>query len=155
MTITMPMTVRMTIIERSAASISADFDLFDDWEDRFGFLIEQARELEPLHPDEHRPENLVRGCASQVWVLCEVRDHNGVPHLRFRADSDAILVKGLLALLVRLFNDQPAQDILAFDARAFLQEIGLGNALTQQRANGLASMLQFIYREAARALGET
>lgn len=141
----------MTMIEGLAASIRADFKLFDDWEDRFGFLIEQARELKPLNQDEHRPENLVRGCASQVWILCDVDDKNGAPHLRFRADSDAILVKGLLALLLRLFNDQPAGDILAFDARAFMQEIGLGNALTQQRANGLASMLQFIYREATLA----
>ena len=127
-----------------------EFALLPDWEERFRYVIELARELAPLSEAEHSDENKVRGCASQVWLVSE-RDPGDASHLRFRGDSDALLVKGLIAILLRLYNDARPADILAFDIKDALERLELSQALSPQRSNGLASMIDRIRKEAAAA----
>jgi cysteine desulfuration protein SufE len=127
-----------------------EFALLPDWEERFRYVVELARELAPLSEAEHSDENKVRGCASQVWLVSE-RNPEDPTHLRFRGDSDALLVKGLIAILLRLYNDAHPADILAFDIKDALERLELSQALSPQRSNGLASMIDRIRKEAAAA----
>lgn len=142
-----PMTDRPSI-DDVLAELVEEFDLLGDWESRIQYVIDLGRELEPL-PDADRVEaNKVPGCAAQVWLVSG-RDGD---RLTFRADSDSALSKGNVALLLRLYSDRTPAEILAFDARAALDRLGLPQALTRQRANGLNSMVGRI-REAALAAG--
>lgn len=127
-------------VNDQAASLREDMSFLDDWEARFAHLIDLGKALPPLQRDEYSEENKVRGCSSQVWLVAEPSPT--VPGaLRFRGGSDAMIVAGLVAMLLHLFSDQQPDEILAFDAPAFLKEIGIAEALTPQRSNGLASML--------------
>lgn len=127
------------------------FELIDDWEERIRFVIELGRELEPL-PDEARTEaNKVRGCASQVWL--ETRQGDGAdPALTFRGDSDAHLVKGLVAITLALYSGKTAREILSTDAGETFDRIRLREHLTPQRSNGLRSMVERIRSDAREAL---
>lgn len=136
----------MTVAEQ-AASLREDFAFLDDWEARFTHLIDLGKSLPPLRPDEYSDDNKVRGCSSQVWLVAEPSPISPGA-LRFRGGSDAMIVAGLVAMLLHLFSDQHPTDILAFDAPAFFREIGIADALTPQRSNGLASMLQRIHAHA-------
>ena len=127
-----------------------EFALLPDWEERFRYVIELARELAPLTEEEHAEANKVRGCASQVWLVSE-RNPDDSKHLRFRGDSDALLVKGLIAILLRLYNDARPADILDFDIKDALERLELSQALSPQRSNGLASMIDRIRKEAGAA----
>jgi cysteine desulfuration protein SufE len=130
---------RMSVTDQ-AASLREDVTFLDDWEARFSHLIDLGKALPPLRREEYSEENKVRGCSSQVWLVAEPSpDVPGA--LRFRGASDAMIVAGLVAMLLHLFSDQQPDDILAFDAPAFFKEIGIADALTPQRSNGLASML--------------
>lgn len=130
------------------ASLVENFALLDDWEDRYRYVIELGRELTPL-PDTARTDaNKVRGCASQVWLLTHVDRSGGVPDLTFEGDSDAHIVRGLIAILLRLYSGRPAAEILATDANALFERLGLNQQLTPQRSNGLASMVARIRRDA-------
>jgi len=132
--------------------ILEDFALLDDWEDRYRYVIELGRALEPL-PEESRTEaNKVPGCASQVWLETSVDRAGGEPKLHFRGDSDAHIVRGLVALMIALFSDRSAQSIAATDAGALLTKLGLREHLTPQRSNGLASMVGRIKRDAEAVL---
>jgi cysteine desulfuration protein SufE len=122
-----------------------EFELLGDWEERYRYVIELGRDLEPLSDDEHSADNKVQGCASQVWIVTEPQPDG---HLVFRGDSDAHIVKGLIAILLRLYSGQSASDILTFDAQAAMQRLGLSEALSAQRSNGLASMVQRVRRDA-------
>jgi len=134
-------------IDQVLADLVEDFDLLEDWEQRIEYVIELGKGLSPL-PDAARTEaNKVPGCAAQVW-LSTARDDDG--RLWFDADSDSALSKGNIALLLRLYSGRAPDEILAFDARAALDRLGLPSALTRQRANGLNSMVGRI-REAALA----
>ena len=136
----------------SIADIIADFDLLDDWEDRYRYLIELGRKLEPL-PDEARTEdNQVRGCASQVWVETRVDQSGGEPVLSFRGDSDAHIVRGLVCLVLTLYSGRPAGEIGQTDAMDVFQQLGLTAHLTPQRSNGVRSMVERIKADALRAL---
>ena len=136
----------------SIADIIADFDLLDDWEDRYRYLIELGRKLEPL-PDEARTEdNKVRGCASQVWVETRVDQSGGEPVLSFRGDSDAHIVRGLVCLVLTLYSGRPAGEIGQTDAMDVFQQLGLTAHLTPQRSNGVRSMVERIKADALRAL---
>ena len=137
----------MSVTEQADA-LRDTFAFLDDWEARYEHIIDLGRAL-PAIPDTDMTEaNKVRGCASQVWIVPD--DGNGDGGLvRFRAQSDAILVSGLIAVVSDLFNGQPSDDILGFDAEAFFEEIGLKDALSAQRANGLRSMLQRIHQLAS------
>jgi cysteine desulfuration protein SufE len=139
----------MTVAEQ-AASLREDFAFLDDWEGRFQHLIDLGKALPPLQPDEYSDENKVRGCSSQVWLVAEPSPTTPGA-LRFRGASDAMIVAGLVAMLLHIYSDQQPADILAFDAPAFLSEIGIADALTPQRSNGLASMLQRIRAYASAA----
>jgi cysteine desulfuration protein SufE len=128
-----------------------EFDLLDDWEDRYRYVIELGRTLPPLTAAEHSDANKVRGCASQVWMVSEVAD-GGEPSLRIRGNSDAHIVRGLIAILLALYSGRPAREIVAADAEAVFRRIGLRDHLTSQRSNGLSSMVARIRADAERAL---
>ena len=132
-------------IDAELAALGEDFELLGDWEERIAYLIELGRGLEPLPDEERTDANKVRGCASQVWLVSRFEDGK----LHFRGESDALIPKGLIAVALRLYDGRTPADILAFDAKAGFERLGLSGALTQQRANGLASMVARIRQEAA------
>ncbi len=135
----------------SLADIRSDFAVLDDWEDRYRYVIELGRSLAPL-PEELRTEaNKVRGCASQVWFATHVDPANGAPQLTFQADSDAHIVRGLIAILFAIYNHRSADEILETDAERIFTELGLKEHLTPQRSNGLASMVARIRADALAA----
>jgi len=134
------------------AALKEDFSIIDEWEDRYRYVIELGRALPPLDEAERTARNKVQGCASQVWIAVhEVRNGHG-PRLSFTGDSDALIVKGLIAIIFRLFSGRPASEILATDAGALLDELGLREHLTPQRSNGVASMVTRIKSDAQAAL---
>lgn len=136
------MSCPMSVTEQ-ADQLREDFAFLGDWEARFQYLIDLGKALAPLADNEYDDAFKVRGCSSQVWLVAE--PSQSVPGaLHFRGASDAAIVAGLVAVLVQLFSDQKPADIVAFDAPAFFKEIGVADALTPQRSNGLASMLQRI-----------
>ncbi len=130
------------------SELADEFDLLGDWEERYRYVIEMGKGLAPLTDGEHSDANKVRGCASQVWLVTE-RGADGV--MTFRGDSDAIIVRGLIALLLRLYSGHASAEILAFDAKAAFERLGLTGALSAQRSNGLFSMVERIRRDAAAA----
>src|SRR5215467_3729947 len=133
--------------------ITANFALLDDWDDRYRYVIELGRTLAPL-PEAARTEaNKVQGCASQVWLDTEIQPNGGVgPTLNFIGDSDAHIVRGLIAILFALYSGKPARDILSTDAVALFEKLGLREHLTPQRSNGFRSMVERIRRDAQTAL---
>lgn len=132
-------------IDETLAELAEEFDLLGDWEPRIEYVIELGKALAPL-PDHARVEAAkVPGCAAQVW-LHVMRDGG---RLFFLADSDSHLSKGNIALLLRLYSGRTADEILAFDARTAMDRLGLPQALTIQRANGLSAMIGRIRAEAA------
>jgi cysteine desulfuration protein SufE len=135
----------MSAIDHELATLADEFDLLGDWEERYRYVIELGRELGPLTDAERSEPNKVRGCASQVWLVTEPQADGA---LRFRGDSDAHIVRGLIALLLRLFSGRRPAEILAFDAKAAFDRLGLAGALSAQRSNGLASMAARIRRDA-------
>ena len=136
----------------SIADIIADFDLLDEWEDRYRYLIELGRKLEPLPDEAHTEDNKVRGCASQVWVETRVDQSGGEPVLTFRGDSDAHIVRGLVCLVLTLYSGRPANEIVQTDAMDVFQQLGLTAHLTPQRSNGVRSRVERIKADARRAL---
>ena len=126
-----------TQIQSEIDDIVEDFDLLGDWEERYRYLIDMGKALPDMPEQERTDLNKVKGCVSQVWLVTE-RDGDT---LRFRADSDAHIVRGLAALLLRLYSGRTADEILSVDAREVLQTIGLSEHLSPQRSNGLASMI--------------
>ena len=131
-------------IDAALDDLDAEFDLLGDWEERYRYVIELGRELEPLTDAERSEGNKVRGCASQVWLVTEPRP-DGTVH--FRGDSDAHIVRGLIAILLRLYADRTPADILTSDANAAFSRLGLSGALSTQRSNGLAAMVARIRRD--------
>lgn len=133
--------------------ILADFELLDDWEDRYRYVIELGRKLEPLPERERSPANKVQGCVSQVWLATHVDQSRAVPHLTFVGDSDAHIVRGLIAILFALYSGKTAEDIVSIDAGQRLGLLHLNDHLTPQRSNGLMAMVKRIKSDAATALG--
>jgi cysteine desulfuration protein SufE len=130
-----------------------NFSALDDWDDRYRYLIELGRELPPLTEAAHSAANKVQGCASQVWLDTSVRPNGaGGPVLRFEGDSDAHIVRGLIAILFAVFSGKHAEDILATDALALFERMGLREHLTPQRSNGFRSMVERIRSDARAAL---
>ncbi len=128
--------------------ITADFELLDDWEDRYRYVIELGKKLDPL-PDEARTDsNKVRGCASQVWLLTIREPDGGNPVFHFVGDSDALIVRGLVAIAIALFDRKTASQILHTDANALFDKLGLREHLTAQRANGLRALVDRIKSDA-------
>lgn len=126
-----------------------DFDLIDDWEERYRYVIELGRSLPELPESARTEENRVRGCASQVWLQTIVgRDDAGEPKLDFRADSDAHIVRGLIAIILALYSGRSAREILETDAMEVFRKLGLTEHLTPQRSNGVRAMVERIRRDA-------
>ena len=130
--------IKMTINELQDEVIE-EFEGFDDWMDKYQMLIDLGNDLEPL-PEQYKTEqNLIDGCQSRVWVQCDMQD--GVMHLQ--ADSDALIVKGIVALLLRVLSDHTPQEILSADLY-FIERIGLREHLSPTRSNGLLAMVRRI-----------
>jgi cysteine desulfuration protein SufE len=133
--------------------IIGNFELLEEWEDRYRYLIELGRTLEPLPQEAYTDENKVRGCASQVWLeTTRGQDAAGAPTLTFRGDSDAHIVRGLVALVLALYSGRRPQEIVETDAAPLFKQLGLAEHLTPQRANGLRSMVERIKKEARDAV---
>ncbi|WKW50300.1 SufE family protein [Rhodomicrobium lacus] len=130
-----------------------NFGFLDDWEDRYRYLIELGRALAPLEDAERNDVTKVRGCASQVWVVSNATGSGPDTVIELRGDSDAHLVKGLIAVVLALFSGRTAREILSTDEKAVFKSLGLNDHLTPQRSNGLASMVQRIKRDALAASG--
>ena len=129
--------------------IVANFELLEEWDDRYRYLIELGKTLEPLPEDAHNDANKVRGCASQVWLTSRSEGGPGAgTRLHFRGDSDAHIVRGLVALALAIFSGKPAADILATDAFAIYERLGLAAHLTPQRSNGVRAMIERIKSDA-------
>jgi cysteine desulfuration protein SufE len=140
----------VSAMDAAVAELADELDILGDWEQRYRYVIDLGRNLAPLTEAEHSDANKVRGCASQVWLVVE-RDQTG--RLSFRGDSDAHIVRGLIAILLDFYNGRSPDEILAFDARAAFERLGLAGALSRQRSNGLFSMIERI-RADARAAAE-
>ena len=133
--------------------IVENFTLLEEWDDRYRYVIELGRTLPPLAESAHTETNKVQGCASQVWLLTHVKlEGSAVPILTFEGDSDAHIVRGLVAILFALYSGKTACEILTTDAIALFDRIGLRENLTPQRSNGLRSMVERIRAEATAAL---
>ena len=133
--------------------ISDNFSLLDEWDDRYRYIIELGRTLAPLPAEAHTDANKVQGCSSQVWLTTSVRPNGASgPVLTFVGDSDAHIVRGLIAILLALYSDKSARDILAIDPSELFVRLGLREHLSPQRSNGLKSMVARIRGEAEAAL---
>ena len=140
-----PMTTLDEIIE--------NFSLLEEWDDRYRYVIELGRTLDPMPEAEHSAENKVNGCVSQVWLSRQIdRSGKGEPRLKYLGDSDAHIVRGLIAILLTLYSGRTPQQILATDALAVFDEFGFRDHLTPQRSNGLRSMVERIRSDAREAL---
>ncbi len=140
----------MTSIQEKLDDLSAEFEMLGDWEERYRYVIELGTGLAPLSDDERSEANKVRGCASQVWLVTQIGEDRSIT---FRGDSDAHIVRGLIAILIRLYSGHSAADIAAFDAKAAFDRLGLTGALSSQRSNGLNSMVERVRRDARAVAG--
>jgi cysteine desulfuration protein SufE len=129
-------------------NLQSDFELLDDWEERYRYVIELGRSLAPFEEKWRNATYKVRGCASQVWIHPNLEVKNGQEIMHFTGDSDALIVKGLIAIAFMIFSGQTPQHILAQDAAAIFAKLGLKDHLTPQRSNGLASMVERIKSDA-------
>ena len=135
--------------------ITDNFALLDEWDDRYRYLIEIGRTLAPLPEADHTEDNKVRGCASQVWLTTSIAPNGAKgPVLTFVGDSDAHIVRGLIAILLALYSDKPAKDIINTDAIALFEKLGLKEHLTPQRSNDFRAMVDRVRRDAQGALAE-
>ena len=143
---TLPSPLMTDSIRQALDDLEAEFDLLGDWEERYRYVIDLGRELAPLTAAERTDANKVRGCASQVWLVTEAGPDGTMV---FRGDSDAHIVRGLIAVLLRLYSGRTPTEVMAFDAKAAFEKLGLTGALSAQRSNGLFSMVERIRRDAA------
>lgn len=134
---------RTTTLDRTQQELIEEFALFSDWQDRYEHLIELGKDLPLIAPEHRTDDNLVRGCQSRVWL--HAAQQHGTIH--FTADSDAMITKGIVALLVRVYNDRTPQEILG-GSTEFIDRIGLREHLSPNRANGLSAMLDQMKRYA-------
>lgn len=131
--------------------IVENFELLDEWEDRYRYLIELGRDLEPLDEAAHNDSNKVRGCASQVWLETTVHRENGDTRLTLKGDSDAHIVRGLITLIFALYSGKTSGEIVATDVQPLFERLGFAAHLTPQRSNGVRSMVERIKSDARAA----
>ncbi len=131
----------MNTLEEAKKAVIEDFSMYDEWLDKYEYLIELGRSLEPFPEEKKTEDRLIKGCQSRVWLDGEVSDG----FLRFTADSDAIITKGIISLLISVYSGRTPSEIAADDF-SFIEEIGLKENLSPTRANGLASMVETIKR---------
>ncbi len=132
--------------------IRDNFALLEDWDDRYRYVIELGRMLDPMPESAHSPENKVHGCVSQVWLAKRIDRSGNAPILKYLGDSDAHIVRGLIAILLTLYSGRTPQEILNTDAIAIFDEFGFREHLTPQRSNGLRAMVERIRSDAREAL---
>jgi cysteine desulfuration protein SufE len=120
-----------------------EFSLFDNWEDKYEYLIDIGKKLAPLENEYKKEENKIKGCQSTVWLVSEAKDGR----IYYKADSDAVIVKGLISMLIRVLSGQKAEDIVKADMQ-FIDKIGMTTHLAQTRSNGLRSMIKQMKLEA-------
>ena len=132
--------------------IRENFELLDEWDDRYRYVIELGRTLDPMPEAEHSAANKVQGCVSQVWLEKRIDRSHGEPRIHYRGDSDAHIVRGLVAIVLTLFSGHTPKEILSTDALAVFEEFGFREHLTPQRSNGLRSMVERIKTDAREAL---
>ncbi|WP_193371459.1 SufE family protein [Pelagibius marinus] len=144
-----PTTADGTSIDSRIEELIGNFSFLDDWEDRFRYLIDLGRKLEPMDEALKTEETKVRGCTSQVWIVDEVRP-GSPPTLHFIADSDAHIVKGLIAVLMEIYDGRTPEEILAADIKGAIGKLGFEQHLSPNRANGLFSMVERIRALAAK-----
>ena len=130
--------------------IADTFDFLDDWEDRYRHVIDMGKAMPPLAEAERIPATKVEGCASQVWLVPEIDGQGASARIRFRGDSDAMIVRGLIAILIALYDGLTSEEALAVNAQAELARLGLDDHLSAQRSNGLRAMIARV-RDIARA----
>ena len=132
--------------------IRDNFALLEEWDDRYRYVIELGRMLDPLPEAEHSPHNKVQGCVSQVWLSKNIDRSKGEPRLNYRGDSDAHIVRGLIAILLTLYSGHTPKQILTTDALKVFDEFGFRDHLTPQRSNGLRAMVERIRTDAREAV---
>lgn len=135
----------------SIQELIEDFAFLDDWEDRYRYVIELGKKLAPLSDDERTDETKVLGCTSQVWLVTEIETSGTETSLSFRGDSDAHIVRGLIAILLVLYSGKSISEILTIEPRDIFAQLGLNEHLSPQRSNGLFSMVGRIRADAATA----
>jgi len=128
----------------SPQEIAETFELIDDWEERYRYVIELGKELPPFPPELKTDGTRVEGCVSQVWLMSRIRDGR----LYLSGDSDAMIVRGLVAILIAFYEGRPVEDVASLDVNGFLRRLQLEEHLTPQRSNGLASMVRRIRADA-------
>lgn len=133
--------------------IAETFEFLDDWEDRYRHVIDMGRAMDPLDETLRVPATKVEGCASQVWLVPEIEGAGPEAVVHFRGDSDAMIVRGLIAILIALYDGLTARSALEVDARAELERLGLNEHLSSQRSNGLRAMVQRVRDIASAAVG--
>ena len=133
--------------------IADTFAFLDDWEDRYRHLIDLGKAMPRLDPAFQVPATKVTGCASQVWIVPKIDGQGGEAEFTFQGDSDAMIVRGLIAVLHALYSGLSVADVLAVDAAAALAELGLNDHLSAQRSNGLRAMVERIRQVATQAAG--
>ena len=127
----------MDLIESRQQEIIEEFSLFDDWMDKYSLIIDLGKELDDLPEDDHSDDNIIKGCQSKVWLTAAMKDDK----VEFKADSDAIITKGLVSLLIQVLSDARPEEVVNADLH-FINDIGLNEHLSPTRSNGLASMVK-------------
>ncbi len=138
-------------IPKTIDELIADFDLFDEWEEKYAFIIELGDHLPPMPDDLHDDDHLVQGCQSRVWLVANAGS-NGEPTVEFIADSDSRITKGLIAILVHLCSGRPAEEIIRMDLDGLFEKLELKNHLSRSRSNGLHSMIKTLKMKATEVL---
>jgi cysteine desulfuration protein SufE len=129
-------------------TIIEDFEFFDDWEDRYKYIMDLGKSLDPLSSDDYGKKNKVDGCASQVWLIIKEKEVNKETILELKADSDSFLVKGLLAIIISIFSGKTPSNILKINYNNELEKLNLKENISQQRSNGLTAVINKVISEA-------
>lgn len=133
-------------------NIIDDFQFLENWEDKYKYIIDMGRSLKPLNSDDYKDENKVEGCASQVWLTVEESKKQGKTFLKFNGDSDAFIVKGLIAIIFALFSEKTPSEILKINPTNELKKLNLEENITQQRSDGLTAMINRVFFEAKKRI---
>ena len=129
-------------------TIIEDFEFFDDWEDRYNYIMDLGKSLDPLSDDDYGKTNKVDGCASQVWLIINEEEVNEKTILKLKADSDSFLVKGLLSIIISIFSGKTPSNILKINYNDELDKLNLKENISQQRSNGLTAVINKVISEA-------
>ena len=133
-------------------NIMDDFEFLENWEDKYKYIIDMGGSLAALKSNDYNDDNKVEGCASQVWLVVEENIKQGKTILKFKGDSDAYIVKGLIAIIFALFSEKTPSEILEIDPMSELKKLNLEENISQQRSNGLTAMINRVFSEAKKRI---